>query len=64
MKKFLLSFSLCIYLVIGYQIHLTVGHRTKKNEKEELHMHSLREEDLEKMIGTFDYLNSFEGDII
>ncbi len=30
----------------------------------ELHMHYLRESDIEKMLGSFDYLNGVEGEII
>ena len=59
MKKLLLSFILAFYLVIGYEINFNAkrNHQEVETEKVELDMHTIKEEDLEKIIGVFDYLN-------
>ena len=59
MKKLLLSFILAFYLVIGYEINFNAkrNHQEVETEKMELDMHTIKEEDLEKIIGVFDYLN-------
>lgn len=65
MKKLLLCICLCFSLIIEVEIHFyKKTDKQKVAEKIEFQPHNIKKEDLDKMIGAYDYFNGVEGETI
>lgn len=61
MKKYLLTIVLAIYLIVCYKLNNYHNHHYDNatiTETIDIHLHNIRKEDFEKMIGKYDGIDT------